>query len=96
MSALAGTFTPSNVNVAATSTSVLPANAARRYLLLVNNSDTTIYVDPNGGTASTSTGLPLFANGGYLELKGDEVPPGAITAIHGSSGTKSLRVVYGQ
>ena len=87
------TPTETAVNVATTSTSVLALDATRKFLMLVNDSDTTIYLSFSG-TAVASTGTRLNANGGTL-LFDRYVPTGAITGIQGGSGTKVLLVTVG-
>lgn len=45
----------------------LPFNDKRTYLLVQNNSGSTMYMDFTGINGSFSTGLHLAANGGYYE-----------------------------
>ena len=86
----------SAVAVATTSTSVLASNANRLYLLLVNDSDTDIYINL-GGAAVASQGIRINANGGSYEMNAGSgnVYTGAIHAIHASTGTKTLLVTEG-
>jgi len=86
------------VAVSATSTAVLAESTTRQYVLLQNDSDTDMYVNLAGAAAELHKGVLLQAYGGSLELGpayGNAVL-GAITAIHGGSGTKALLVTVGQ
>ena len=85
----------STVTVLTTSTAVLSANATRRYALIVNDSDTVIYLSL-GGTAVANTGIRLNANGGSYEMSPGlgNVYQGAITAIC-SATPKTLLVMEG-
>ena len=87
----------SAVNVTDASTTIIAANSPRNYLLIQNNSDTDIYLNLTGSTASTSDGssFKIASAGGSLEIK-TWVGTGAITAIHASAGnTKVLTVLEG-
>lgn len=88
-----GTPTETTVAVTTGSTDVL-ANTDRKYLELINNSDTVIYVAKDGGAALANEGTRLNANGGSA-VYDTYVPISAIKAIHGDSGTKSLLVTEG-
>ncbi|SRR6266571_283639 len=81
-------------NVTNASTTALAANATRRFILLVNDSDTDIYVNLAGATAVLNQGVRLSANGGSLLLD-TYCPVTAIKAIHGSSGNKALLFTEG-
>ena len=85
---------PTPIAVAVTSTSVLAANASRKYLQLINDSDTTIYLSVDGGAAALNTGTRLNANGGSIVFD-NYIPVGTVNAIHGSTGTKTLLVTEG-
>lgn len=84
------------VDVATTSTAVLAANPNRLYLLLVNDSDTPIYVSL-GGTAVVDQGIRLNQLGGALEMSQKEgnLYRGLVNAIQGGTGTKRLLVIEG-
>ncbi len=90
------TPTHTAVSVAVTSTAALAANANRLYVLLVNDSDTTIYIKL-GAAAVANQGIRLNASGGAYEIskKAGNLYTGAIYAIHGASGTKVLLVTEG-
>lgn len=80
-------------DVGATSTLVLSANAARRFLFLVNDSDEAIYVSL-GSPAVLNEGILLTAGGGALTLDIASMWLGAIYAIS-PSGSKNLTVSEG-
>jgi len=77
--------------IGATSTAALAANVNRLYALLVNDSDTPIYIKL-GATAVANQGIRLNANGGSYELSEKEgnLYTGAINAICASGGKKIL------
>jgi hypothetical protein len=86
----------SRVDVAATSTAVIAANSSRKYLILINDSDTTIYLS-FGGAAQLYAGVRLNSNGGSYEMGaafGNNYT-GAVYAIHGSTDTKRLLINEG-
>lgn len=89
-----GTPSESAVAVTTTSTSVLSANSSRKYLQVINDSDTVIYVSIDGGAAAVNTGTRLNAFGGSA-VWDTYVPAGAVTAIHGGTGAKTLLVTEG-
>jgi len=88
--------THSLVNVATSSTSVLPANHHRGYFLAVNDSDTDVYLKL-GTPAVAHTGILLTAYGGYYEMTvgSGNLYDGVITVIQAGSGTKRLLVTEG-
>lgn len=86
--------TQSTYSVTASSTEAIAANSTRRYLLLQNNSDTDIYISITGGTVTTANGFKLASGGGSLDLTTYQIT-GAITAIHGGTGTKTLTYFEG-
>lgn len=78
--AVNGAFANSSKTVINTSTQLLAANSARRYLMIQNNDASgDIFVRLDGGTVSGGTGVKI-APGGSYELQG-YVPTGAITAV---------------
>jgi hypothetical protein len=90
-------ITSTVVNAATSSTAVLSANAKRRYVLIINDSDTTVYLSVDGANAAVNKGIRLNANGGSYEMtfpRGNVVF-GAVNAIHGSTGNKVLLVNEG-
>lgn len=78
-------------NVAAGSTIVLPANRDRSYALLVNDSDTIIYI-MKAKTAALNRGIRLNAEGGSYEINATNPYKGEIAAIHGGAGNKVLLI----
>lgn len=72
--------TNSNVSVSTTTTPVLSANTARQYILFTNDSANTIYLSLSG-TATSSKGIRLNANGGTYEINQDHLYIGAISAV---------------
>ena len=88
-----GTGTQSTYAVTTASAVGIAANA-RRYLLIQNNSDEDVFINLTGATVTVANGFKIAASGGSLELH-TWVPSGAITAIHGGSGTKTLTYMEG-
>lgn len=68
----------------------------RVYVLLVNDSDTTIYIGL-GAAAVANQGIRINAEGGAYEMSKalGNLYTGAINAIHGGSGNKTLLVSEG-
>jgi hypothetical protein len=94
-----GAYTTPTHSVATVTTvtgAALAANAARLYALLVNDSDTAIYIKL-GAAAVANQGIRLGANGGSYEMskKLGNLYTGAINAIHGGTGNKVLLVLEG-
>lgn len=84
---------PDNATVGATTTVVLAENGARTYLLLVNDSDTVIYLGI-GAAAVLNKGPRLNANGGAFEMirdVGGNFSPQAVNAIASAAG-KNLTI----
>ena len=84
---------PSNVSVGVATTIVLAENGARTYLLLVNDSDTVIYL-AIGAPAELNKGIRLNANGGAFEMIrdiGGNWSPQAVNAISTAAG-KNLTI----
>lgn len=89
--ALTITHTAVNVNG---DTAILPANANRRYLLLVNDSDTVIYLRLQTGAAAVNRGIRLNASGGSYEMGGATgIYTGAIRANHGGGAVNKVLLV---
>lgn len=90
--------TPTHTAVTVTTTSgqALAANANRIYALFQNDSDTAIYLKI-AATAVANQGIRLNANGGSYEmsLKAGNLNTGAVNAIHGGTGNKTLLVTEG-
>jgi hypothetical protein len=83
-------------SITTTSSEALAAETGRRYLLLVNGSDTVIYCNV-GAAAVLNEGIMLTPKGGYYSMTvGDgNIDTDAVNAIHGGSGNKTLLIVQG-
>lgn len=92
-----GNLAESVVSVGTSSTAVIGASSARQSLLLVNTSDTDMYLSLSGD-AVVGAGLPLYAYGGSYEMSIvlGNLYAGPITAIHGGTGNKALVVLEGR
>ena len=92
------TITPRHtaVNVATDSTVVIAANPSRKWLLLVNDADTPIWVKL-GAAAKVHEGIRINANGGSLELSSvhDCLYLGAVNGMHASANNKVMLVTEG-
>jgi hypothetical protein len=96
--ALPAYTTPTHTAPTVTSadTTPLAANAARRYVLLVNDSDEAIYL-AFGVAAVAHRGIRLGPAGGAYEMSAayGNLYVGAIHAIHAGTGAKILLVTEG-
>jgi len=83
------------VDVGTSSTAVLAANASRKAALIINDSDSTIYLSITGAAAA-NTGIRLNANGGsfLLTFKEGTLTTGAITGITAAGSKKVLITEY--
>jgi hypothetical protein len=92
----AQSMTHSVVNVGIATTLVLAANPSRKYALIINDSDTVIYVK-FGTTAILNSGIRLDANGGKYEMSAlqGNLFTGEINAIS-SVDLKKLLVTEGE
>lgn len=90
------TPTHTAVNATTASGAALASNANRLYALVVNDSDTTIYIKL-GADAVANQGIRLNAYGGAYEMskKLGNLYTGAINCIHASTGNKVLLVTEG-
>jgi hypothetical protein len=77
------------VTVGAATTAVAAANADRKWLLIINNSDETIYLKL-GAAAVLNQGIRINAAGGALELTGGSIYVGAVNGICASGGKVAL------
>ena len=84
------------VNVTVATGAVLAANVNRLYALLVNDSDTTIYIGL-GTAAVVNQGIRINANGGSYEMSAlhGNLYTGVINGIHGGVGNKVLLTTEG-
>ena len=85
------TATHTASTITTTAGTVLAANAARQYALLVNDSDTVLYLSL-GGSAAPNQGIRLNASGGSYEMTrgAASIFVGYVTAILGSGTVPSL------
>ena len=88
-------ITASSVSVQSTSTTSLAADPQRKFLLLINDSDTNIYCK-FGATAIVHQGVLLVANGGGLLLDTTGVTQQAMNCITLSGSNKVLLVNTGK
>lgn len=83
-----------NVNVNG-NTNIINANDSRKYLLIVNDSDTVIYLTL-GGNANVPAGVRLNASGGSYEMSVGTLWTGTINANHGGGAVdKTLLLIEG-
>lgn len=89
------TLTHTKVEIGTTSTVILPENLNRKYLLIINHSDTDVYCS-FGVNAVVGEGIPVVANLNNFEQNPWVISTQAVNGIHGSDGvTKSLLVTEG-
>lgn len=81
---------PENKSIGSSTTEILEANTARKYLAIVNDSNEAIYL-AFGVDAVMNKGIRLNANGGVFEAVGTNVTQQAIDGIC-ASGTKNVTV----
>jgi hypothetical protein len=74
---------PQTITLGATAQTVFAANAARAYFLFLNTSDTIMYLDVTGATA-TNTAIPIAASTGKYEPL--VAPTGAISVLCATTG----------
>lgn len=84
------------VNATTVTGEALATNANRKYALLVNDSDTDIYIKI-GAVAVAHQGILLNAYGGNYEMShaNGNLNTGAINCIHAGSGNKVLLITEG-
>jgi len=82
------------VEVATTSNTALAGKWDRSYTLIINDSDTDIYLNLGTSVATVNKGIRLNAHGGSYEMsrQNGNLYRGEITAIHGSVGVKKLLI----
>lgn len=87
------TYTHATATITTTSSEALAVSSNRKYALLINDSDTPIYLNV-GATAVANQGIRLNANGGAFELgpQFGNLAQLAINAIHAGTGNKTLLV----
>jgi len=82
--------TDATVNTTAT-TEIVPANSARKYLVIVNASDVIMYLAV-GANAEKTKGIYLAANGGSFEMITANLSAEAVDAISASGSSKTVTV----
>lgn len=80
--------------VETTSSVQLYSDSDRLYALIVNDSDTIVYLNL-GAAAVVGEGIRLNANGGAFEINWTNLYTGAVYGIHGGTGTKYVTVIEG-
>lgn len=76
-------------NTTTSSTESIPPNKNRSGAILINDSDTIIYLGL-GKPAVLNQGIRLNALGGFYEINSTNLFKGQITRIHGGAGNKVL------
>lgn len=91
MTAALRTLTAFTYNATTASSEAVAANANRQYLLLINDSDTVLYL-AFGEAAVANKGLRLAASGGSYEMSREagNMITSNVRVIHGGSGNKVL------
>ncbi len=83
---------PATANAGVASTQLVAANANRRYLSIVNNSDTAIYLGIEVD-AVLNSGTRINASGGSKEfIRGVNLTTQVVNGIHGGAGNKNVTV----
>jgi len=81
-----GTGLDSTTKTATTASSKLfDESTSRTFLLLTNNSTADVWLSLSTASAVVNAGVPLMANGGYIQLDKQGIWKGEIHAIAGSS-----------
>jgi hypothetical protein len=83
---------PQGIDVGVSSSQILAANTNRKGVVIVNDSDSTIYLSI-GTAAEMNKGIRLNANGGSYEMNWSNLSTQAINGIHGASGNKRVCVM---
>jgi hypothetical protein len=83
--------TPVGITVTAASTQILAANASRKVAVIVNDSDTVVYL-AIGQAAQANKGIRLNANGGVIIISqtGDIFSTEAVYGILAAPGNKNV------
>lgn len=89
---VASSVTESSYSVTTSSSMAVAANASRKGGYIQNISDTDMYISW-GSTATTTTKTKLFSGASMPLQITNLVYTGAIYAIHGGTGTKTLVIV---
>lgn len=86
------TGTGGSITVGTGSTEILKPDGGRQYALIVNDSDTKMYMNM-GGSAVVGEGIPLLPNGGAVEITGENLFVGQVNAICSVAG-KNITFFY--
>lgn len=70
---------------------IVAGREGRRYLAIVNDSDTAVYLGI-GQEAEVGRGIRLNAQGGSFEMTDDNLSEQGVWGIHSSTGAKSVTV----
>lgn len=91
-----GAATHTEHAVPTTTAQSIAANPARKYLLIINDSDQVIYLGL-GAAAVLNKGIRLNASGGSYEMSFTlgNLFTGVVNAIHGGAATKNLMMTEG-
>lgn len=84
--------TNDSVSVGSTSTEILAKNVDRLFVLIINDSDETIYL-AIGADAVLNKGIRLNANGGVFEINSQNLYVGVINGIS-ESGNKNVTICH--
>lgn len=78
-------------------TPIITANPNRRYLLIVNNSDTTVFIRLADAPATVDRGIPIAPNASSYEISipNGNLYRGVIRANHGGVGNKLVLLTEG-
>lgn len=82
---------PANKSVLDSTTEIVAANASRKHITIVNDSDTTIYLAA-GAAAVLNKGIRINANGGVAQFGGAGGLPLTTQAINGISSVTGKNV----
>lgn len=88
-------LTPAGPNVTTSDAEIVAARRRRNMIVLVNDSDTDIYLATDGEAAVLNRGVRVNSGGGSAQYGGPGGLPlttGPINAIHGGAGNKVLGV----
>lgn len=83
---------PVTADAGVASAQLVAINANRRYLSIVNNSDTVIFLGI-GAAAVLNSGIRINANGGVVEfIRNQNLTLQAVNGIHGGAGNKNTTI----
>lgn len=82
---------PATINVGVATTQIIAANTLRRHLIIVNDSDTTIFLGV-GAPAVLASGIRINAAGGVFTMDRMNLATEAVNGIHGGVGNKAVTI----